>query len=405
MRPEFKSDFFRGNRSRLRTLFTGTAPIVLTANGLLQRNSDNTYRFRQDSSFWYLTGINTPDAVLVLDKDKEYIIMPDQEDYQRIFDGPILEKEITRASGIETVLNEKDGWKQLSARLKRTRHVATLAPPAPYIDFYSFYTNPARANLVQKIKDINPEIELLDLRQHLTVMRMIKQPVELEAIKSAIAITIQSVDKVRKKLPKYAYEYEIEADLIHGFRNGGASGHAFHPIVAGGKNACTIHYYANNDDLSRARFVLLDVGAEVENYAADLGCTYWIKERNKRETSIYNAVIEVQTYAYSLLRPGILIKEYEKQIEQFMGEKLRELGLIKTIDHDNVRKYFPHATSHHVGLDAHDIADYEKPLEPGMVLAVEPGIYVPDEAIGVRIEHNVLITKKGIKVLTKRLTQ
>jgi Xaa-Pro aminopeptidase len=401
----FNSDFFRGNRERLRTLFTGKAPIVLTANGLLQRSSDNTYHFRQDSSFWYLTGITIPDAVLVMDKDKEYIIVPDQQDYQRVFDGPILDEEIRSVSGIETILSQKEGWKQLSARLKRTRHIATLAPPAPYVDTHSFYTNPARANLIQKVKTYNQSMETLDLRQHLAVMRMVKQPVELEAIKKAIAITISSVDRVRKKLDKYEYEYQIEADLLHSFRNGGASGQAFHPIVAGGKNACTIHYFANKDNLAQSRFVLLDVGAEVENYAADIGCTYWKEERNKREKNIYDAVVEVQQYAYSILKPGIIIKDYEKQIEQFMGEKLRELGLIKTIEHDAVRQYFPHATSHHVGLDAHDIADYKKPLEAGMVLAVEPGIYIPNEAIGIRIEHNILITSNGLQILSKNLLQ
>jgi Xaa-Pro aminopeptidase len=135
------------------------------------------------------------------------------------------------------------------------------------------------------------------------------------------------VDRVRKKLDKYEYEYQIEADLLHSFRNGGASGQAFHPIVAGGKNACTIHYFANKDNLAQSRFVLLDVGAEVENYAADIGCTYWKEERNKREKNIYDAVVEVQQYAYSILKPGIIIKDYEKQIEQFMGEKQLNMTL------------------------------------------------------------------------------
>lgn len=403
MKSEFTADFFRGNRERLKTLFTGTAPIVLTANGLLQRNSDNPYQFRQDSSFWYLTGIDIHDAVLVMDKDKEYIILPDQEDYQKVFDGPILQEKMSKISGIETFYSKKDGWKQLQPRLRRAKHVATLGAAPAYIEHYSFYTNPARAHLIEEVKKINPGIELLDLRQHLTVMRMVKQSAELAIMKKAISITINTVHEVQKRLSKYHYEYEIEADLTRGFRRRGASGHAFHPIVAAGKNACTIHYLANSDSLSGARFVLLDVGAEVENYAADLGCTYWLTDRNKRENSIYDAVLEVQSHAYSVLKPGVLLKEYEKQVEEFMGEKLRELGLIKTIEHDMVREFFPHAASHHVGLDAHDIADYERPLEAGMVLAVEPGIYIPKENIGIRIEHNVLITDTGIEILTKRL--
>lgn len=405
MKSAFTSEFFRGNRQRLKTLFSGTAPIIVTANGLLQRNGDNTFRFRQDSSFWYLTGLDIADVILVMDKGKEYIIVPDREDFHRVFDGPILEEEIKSRSGIETVLSEKEGWKRLRTRLKSAKHIATLAPPAAYMEFYSFYTNPARAALIQKIRDISPEIELLDLRQHLAVMRMVKQAAELQTIKKAIGVTLDTLEKIRKNLPKYAYEYEIEAALGEGFRRGGATGQAFHPIVAGNKNACIIHYTANKDSLDGARFVLLDVGAELENYAADVAATYWLTTRSKRETQVYEAVLQAQAYAFSLLKPGVLIKEYEKQMEQFMGEKLRELGLIKTIERQTVRQYFPHATSHHLGLDAHDIADYERPLEPGMILAVEPGIYIPAETIGVRIEHNVLITAKGIEMLSTGLVQ
>lgn len=405
MKSNFTSDFFRGNRERLRALCKDSLPIVLTANGLLQRNSDNTFRFRQDSSFWYLTGVTIADAILVIDKNKEYIIIPDQEDYQRVFDGPILEDEIKATSGVDEILSEKKGWSRLKPGLKRTKCFSTLEAPKPYIDFYKFYTNPARASLIGKVKEINSTIKLVDIRQHVTGMRMVKQPAELKAMKKAIAITIDTVESIRTRLPSYKSEFEIEAELSHGFRIRGATGHAFHPIVAAGKNACIIHYYANNDTIGQARFVLLDVGAEVENYAADLGCTYWITSRNKRENDVYNAVIDVQVYAYSLLKPGVIMKEYEKQIEQYMGKKLVELGLITTTDRAAVRKYFPHAASHHVGLDAHDIADYETPLAAGMVLAVEPGIYIPEEKIGVRIEHNVLITNNGMQILTKRLVQ
>ena len=405
MTSEFTSDFFRGNRRRLRALVNSKAPIVVTANGMLQRNGDTTYQFRQDSSFWYLTGVNVPDAVLVIGSTKEYLIIPEQQAHQTVFDGPILEEQISLRSGIAEILPHKEGWKRLSLLLKRSQHVATFAPPAAYLDFYGFYTNPARAALAAKISAINPALEVTDLRQQLSVQRMVKQPPELSTIKKAVAITLNGIEHVRKNLAKYNYEYEIEADLTSVYRKSGSQGHAFHPIVAAGKNACTIHYLANNDSLKNASFVLIDTGAEVDEYAADLGSTYWFKDRTDRENKIYESVISVQAYAYSLLKPGVLIKEYEKQIEQFMGEQLRALGLIKTIERDTVRRYFPHATSHHVGLDAHDAADYERPLEPGMILAVEPGIYIPEETIGVRIENNVLISEGGIEILSEGLVQ
>jgi Xaa-Pro aminopeptidase len=145
----------------------------------------------------------------------------------------------------------------------------------------------------------------------------------------------------------------------------------------------------------------LDVGAEVENYAADITRTYFLKKPTKRQQAIYDAVAEVAAFARDHLKPGVTIRENEKAVEEFMGEKLRELGLIKSITHDNVRKYYTHACSHYLGLDAHDAGDYDAPLEPGMVITVEPGIYTPEENFGVRIEGDVLITETGLEILSK----
>lgn len=399
----FDSSFFKENRERLKGLFTGTAPIVLTANGLLQRNNDATYSFRQDSNFWYLTGLEDPDIILVIDKSKEYLIVPGRSDSREAFDGHLDVEALQKRSGIQEVLDEKSGWKQLDARLKKVHHVATLAAPAAYVDAHGFYTNPARRRLVRLVKQANPNLELLDLRPHLTRMRSIKQDQELAAIKQAIALTANTLKKLQKKgFQKYTHEYQLEADITAGFRKSG-SGHAYTPIVAAGSNACTLHYVSNNAEIPADGLVLLDVGAEISNYAADITRTYAVNEPTKRQLQVWEAVSAVQQYAFDLLKPGVLMQEYEKQMEHYMGEKLRELGLIKTIEHDAVRKYYPHATSHFLGLDVHDIGDYERPLEAGMVLTVEPGIYIPEEGIGIRIEDDVLITETGIEVLSDNL--
>lgn len=403
MNSYFSSEFFQNNREKLKTLFTGTAPIVLTAHGLMQRNSDTTFPFRQDSSFWYLTGIDEPDIVLVIDKDKEYLIIPKRESVREAFDGSIDAHDLTNRSGVKEVLSEKEGWRRLGNRLKRVQHVATFAPPSPFVDVLGIHTNPARQRLVEKMKSFNQEIELIDLRNHLTLMRSIKQQPELEAIQQAIDITISTLKSVsRKGFAEFSSEYEVEATITAGFRKRLAT-HGYSPIVAGGQNACTLHYVQNNDELRKGELLLLDVGAEVENYSADLTRTYAYGEPNKRQQKIFDAVCAVQDYAIRLLKPGVIIKQYEKQIEVFMGEKLRELSLIKTISHESVREFYPHATSHFLGLDVHDVGDYEKPLQPGMVLTVEPGIYVPSEGIGIRIEDNILITPDGLKVLTANL--
>ncbi len=406
MSDMFGSDFFAGNRERLRQLFTGTAPIVVTANGLLQQATSEPYRFRQDGSFWYLTGIDEPDLVLVMDKGKEYLIVPGREASREAFDGAIAFDELTRRSGITDILREKEGWKQLEARVKKVRHIATLAANPPYIEGLGMYANPARAALIAQLKQMNNDLELLDLRQHVARMRMVKQPLELQALQAAIDVTLDTLKEVTRpsQFAKYAFEYEVEADITRGFRRRGADGHAFWPIVAGGGRACVLHNINNNAPLSSDELLTIDVGAAVGHYCADITRTVALGERaTRRQQAVHEAVQGAQDYAYSLLKPGVIMGEYEKQMEQFIGEKLRELGLIKSIEHDQVRHYFPHSTSHFLGIDVHDSGDYEHPLEAGVVLTVEPGIYIPEEAIGVRIEDDILITDTGCQVLSKKL--
>ena len=403
MESNFEAAFFAANRERLRALFTGTAPIVLSANGLLQRNSDVTYPFRQDSTFWYLTGINEPDVILVLDKSKEYLIVPKRDENREAFDGKVDYSKLIARSGIATVYKEKEGWKQLSSRLKKVKHIATLAPSPIYVSQHGVYSNPARARLIRNVKKHNSDIELLDLRTQISHMRSRKQPEELVALQSAIDLTTSTLKRLSKNnFAAYNFEYEVEAAITAKFRSSGAQ-HAYQPIVAAGANACTLHYIDNNSRIMPGSLLLIDVGAESDNYAADITRTYCIGEPTKRQQQVNDAVLAVREFALDYLNPGILMREYEEKVQQFMGEKLRELGLIKVIEKDSVRKYYPHATSHFLGLDVHDIADYDKPLEPSMVLTVEPGIYIPEEDIGIRIEDDVLITAEGTKVLSDAL--
>jgi Xaa-Pro aminopeptidase len=406
MESLFTNEFFAGNRQKLKELFTGTAPIVVTANGLLQRGNDSTFAFAQDANFWYLTGIEDPDIILVMDRDKEYLIVPGRSASREAFDGSVSWDALSKRSGIKVVYNGSEGWEQLEGRLKKVRHVATLAAPLPYVEQYGMYTNPARAALHERIKDINSELEFLDLHQHLIRLRMVKQPVELAAIQAAIDATIKTMKATAKpaKLAKYSYEYEIEAELSRGFRAAGTAGHGFEPIVASGERACTLHNVANNGKLAADELLIIDTGAEVDHYAADITRTYSLGgQPSRRQQQVHQAVLDVQQYAFGLLKPGVAMREYEQAIEHYMGEKLRELGLIKSITKADVRTFYPHATSHFLGLNVHDVGDYERPLEPGMVLTVEPGIYIPKEGIGVRIEDDVVVTADGIKILTDKL--
>jgi Xaa-Pro aminopeptidase len=342
-----------------------------------------------------------------MDKNKEYLILPERQAWQDVYEGKIYEDSIREISGITTILSATDGWKSLRTRLKKVKHVATLSPPPNYVKSHSFYTNPARTNLISRITSINSDIKLLDLGEHMMRLRIIKQPQEIEAIKRAINITISALKEITKpkNLKKYLHEYELEADITKGFRFRGANGNAFNPVIASGSNSTIIHYMSNSGPMVKNGFTVVDVGADVSHYAADISRTVTVSKPTSRQRKIFNAVKAVQDFGISQLKPGVVLNDYEIQVEHYMGEKLRELGLIKSISKEVVRTYYPHRTSHFLGLDVHDVGDYKKPLEPNMVLTCEPGIYIPKEGLGVRIEDDLLITDYGNAMLSNALSR
>lgn len=403
----FSPAFFVANRQRLRDLANTTAPIVVTANGLLQRGADGTYAFAQDANFWYLTGIDEPDVILVMTPAEEYLIVPGRDDNRAAFDGTIDDNLLKNRSGIATIFDVGVGWHKLARTVEKSPKIATVRAAPSYLESYGMYTNPARRRLLEQLKAIQTDVEIIDIGKQLVRLRMIKQPAELLAIQSAIDITVATLQEVTQPelLSKYEYEYQLEADISRGFRARGANGHAFEPIVAGGVRACTLHNVANNSALAANELIVLDVGAEVEHYAADITRTVNPGRFTPRQLAVYAAVQDVQHYAAGLLKPGVLLAEYERQVEHYMGKKLQELGLIKAITHDSVRHYYPHATSHFMGLNVHDAGDYSQPLQPGMILTVEPGIYITEEAIGVRIEDDALITSDGSHLLSDKLSR
>jgi Xaa-Pro aminopeptidase len=311
MKSYFTSDFFIGNRQRLRKLFVGNAPIILSANGLMQRNNDQSFPFRQESNFWYLTGIDEPDIILVMDKDREYLILPARSDVQEIFDDASSKEKLAQKSGIEEVLDQKAGWKRLEQKIKRSKHAASLTPPPVFIDVYGFHTNPARALLHSRLKEVNGSLEMLDLREQFARMRMVKQPTELAATQTAIDLTVKTLKSVKRNMSKYKFEYEIEAAVSNAFISKGYHD-VWPPIVSAGKNACVIHHQDHRYPINSKDLVVIDIGAEVENYASDITRTYAAGTTTKRQRDIHEAVKEAQDYAFGLIKPGVNIRENEK---------------------------------------------------------------------------------------------
>ncbi len=403
MSQNFPSTFFKGNRKWL-LKNVETKLIVITANNELQRSGDGSFPFRQDSNFWYLTGIDEPNFILVITEREEYLIKPNRHWVKDIFDGAISDKDLAKSSGISQILENRKGWQKLTKQLNVNKKVSTLFPMQDR--HFNITANPARRQLINKMRRRVPAMHMDDIRLVMARQRMVKQDPELKVIQKSIDITCDSLLEVfsKKWQGEYVFEYELEADINAGFRKRGAETVAFPTILAVGKEACQIHPMKNDKKLKTGELLLFDLGAEYSNYGADISRTLPINGKmSTRQKEVFDGVYEVYSFALDQLKPGVLIREYEQTIEAKMGEVLKRLGVIKKLDRKHIRKHFPHATSHMLGLDTHDAADYAHPLEENMVMTVEPGIYLPGENIGVRIEDDVVITKTGVKVLSADL--
>ncbi len=404
MKDLFTSDFFQGNRQKLKEAREHKAPIVLAANGSVQRAGDSAFRFRQDSNFWYLTGIEEADLVLVITDASEFIILSERSAILDIFDGALDKEAMTKWSGIEKIYDHQTGWEQLRHLAAKYKKLYTGLYKG-YDQRHNIYNNPAKPRLVGQLKKLHTDITLLDIRRELAHLRMVKQEPEIAAIQKAIDITSAAMQTVFADgwSKKYKDEADLEREITYEFARGGAKVHAYPPIIASGKNGCTLHYADNNQIVHENQLLLIDAGAEYANYAADITRVYAPKEPTQRQQEVYDAVKSVQEYIIGLLKPGLLLKDVEEKVEKAIGKQLQSLGLVTTPDSTSIRKYYPHSFSHHLGLDVHDVADYSVPLAAGMVITVEPGIYIADENIGVRIEDDILITAKGCTVLSAGL--
>lgn len=402
MRSLFTPDFFTRNRDKLRATLASDIPVVITGNGVMQRSGDEPSPFYQDSNFWYLTGLNGPDLTLVMTTQESYVIVPSRSSVREAFDGAHDIPAYAGRSGIMAFLNEADGWRRLRGELQAAGSVATLGTPPPHMKQYGVYTLPYRRRLLTRLKRLQPGIDIHDAREILAAQRCIKQPEELAALQAAIDVTTATLlDLAEAPLHEATHEYELEAALSYGFRRRGAEGHGFSPIVAAGPHSTTLHHMENNGDIADDDVIVLDVGAGVEHYAADISRTVSKQPMTGRKSAVFHAVAAAQDYALSLLKPGVLLRDYETAVESFVGEQLMGLGVIAKPTREHIRQYFPHATSHFLGLDTHDVGDYRKPLAAGMVITCEPGIYLPGEHIGVRLEDDVLITETGHEVMSR----
>lgn len=394
-------NFFAGNRARLRAQCKPGSAIVLTAFTHMQGDNDQAANFKQEGNFWYMCGIAEADWRLIIDVDSgdEWLVAPQRSFTRKMFDGGLTPEQATEISGVHQVVEQRRGAEILKQLLAKKKRAYTVLPRS--LRGLGLVPNPAPQRLATALKR---HTTVVDARLLLARLRAIKQPVELQAMQSAIDTTLDALAVIAPQLKTMHYEYEVDALLTHEFRRRGAV-HAFDPIIAAGKNACVLHHPLPKDRFVADSWLLLDVGAEVHHYRADITRTIPIGHPSPRHRAVYEAVQRMHQYTFSLLRDGIATKDYMHKAYNFAGEEMKRLGLIDTValDSSSVFRFMPHAVSHGLGVDTHDpLGQPDKFLE-NMVLTVEVGIYIPEEEIGVRLEDDVRITKTGAENMSARV--
>lgn len=395
-----KPEFFKGNRISLQQVLNGGL-MVLSAYGRLQRSNDAAHPFTQEANFWYLTGIDEPDWTVIIDgaQDKTWLVTPEISDVHMTFDGGLDATAAKEISGVDRVITKDESSKLLRELAKKHSLVHTIGIP-PYSDHFNFSLNPSIVRNWQNLERHFNQVQ--DIQKDLAKLRAIKQPEEIAMIQKAVGATIKGFEFVRQNINSYKNEYEIDADISWTMRKAGASGHAYDPIIASGKNACTLHYSHNRSLFKSRQLVLMDVGASFGGYAADITRTYAKGSPTKRQLSVHLAVESAHKQIINLIKPGLSVEEYQKSVNEIMRSAVSSLGLGDS--EEALRKYFPHAISHGLGVDVHDSLGAPKYLLENMVLTVEPGIYIPEEGIGVRIEDDILVTAKGNRNLSGALS-
>ncbi|MCF8253777.1 MAG: aminopeptidase P N-terminal domain-containing protein [Bacteroidia bacterium] len=370
-------------------------------------NGDATHSFKQNSNLFWLTGVDQEETILVLAPDcpipeyREALFIKRASETMVIWNGhKLLPNEATLVSGIENIFWYDEFELKMHSAINYSENIylslnendrAVIATPYKELRF------------AHELKQKYPLHEYERASPILQRLRSIKSSIELDLMKVAVEISNKMIRRVAKFVKPGVWEYEIEAEVIHEYLRNKANGHSFHPIVASGKNSCILHYVDNNEQCKDGDILLLDSGADYANYASDMTRTLPVNGKfSPRQKAVYNAVLRVMKAAKNLLKPGTMLMEYHVQVGELMEKELVDLGLItlKDIQNQNpkwpaYKKYFMHGTSHFLGIDVHDVGMRYEPMKAGMTFSCEPGIYIAEEAIGIRLENEILITENG----------
>ena len=400
-------NLFIDNRKRLAAQLKKNAVAIIHSNDVYPKNGDGTHNFYQNSDLFWLSGIDQEKSIVVIAPDaykeghREMLFVLETNDEIAVWEGYKYTKEDARKiSGIDTVYWTHEFDRVMQELLIRNEYI--------YINSNENIragaeTETRDARAYKSLKGKFPLHKYERLAPLFDALRSVKHSIEVELLQHACKITEDAFRRVLAFTKPGVYEYEIEAEITHEFIRQRSGGHAYQPIIASGKNSCILHYNANNQICKDGDIILFDWGAEYAHYVADMSRTIPVNGTfTPRQKEVYNAVLDTFYFAKALLVPGTIYAEYEKEIGQFMTSKLIDLKLISKQDVANqnpnwpaYKKYFMHGTSHFIGLDVHDVGNRDKPMQAGNLFSCEPGIYIPEENIGIRLENNILLTKNG----------
>ncbi len=404
---KFKSNFFTRNRQNLLQKMNKDSVIILLSNDQYPKNGDQLFLFRQQSDLFYLTGITQEKTTLVLCKDIEgqssetlFILKPDLK--LETWEGKKLTKHnATTISGIESISWNASLDRGIMELIKAKTNICLLGEDA---FSQTSLLNLKHISFEKKIKNRFPKNRIESPRQAINQLRLIKSKDEIAMMQEAVNITNIAFKRVLQTVKPRLKEFEIEAEISYVFRKNGASGHAYEPIIASGENACSLHYVQNNSILKDEDLLLMDFGADFNYYAADLSRTIPVNGKfSSRQKKLYQLVLDIQKKAIALFVPGNTINFVNKKVNDWMTESLMEIGLLK--NPEDLQKYYPHGTSHFLGIDVHDVGTKEIEFEKGMVLTCEPGLYIKEESIGIRIENDIIVADPPIDLMSETIRE
>jgi len=408
-------NLFIENRKRLNNLLKTNSLAIFHSNDEMPRNGDCFYPFRQNSDFFYLTGIDQEQSILLLFPDcpnpsyKEVLFVRETSEHIKVWEGPkYTKKQASATSGIKTVLwlENFDAIFKMVTNWADNIYVNQNEHDRAHSDVDS-----RNLRFTRELKNHYPAHHFERVTPLVTRLREIKSQFEIDIIKHACSITEKGFRRILEFTKPGRWEYELEAEVSHEFTINRANGHAYTPIFASGENACILHYTNNNQQCKDGDLILMDFGAEYANYASDLSRTIPVNGRfTKRQKDIYEAVRRVMKEATEMLVVDNVLDEYHKEVCKIMESELIGLGVLDKTEVSRqdpqkplFKKYYPHGTSHFLGLDVHDVGNRYNAFKPGMIFTCEPGIYLPDEGIGIRIENDILITENGPVDLMKSI--